>query len=55
MKQDFVEHNRIIAQYFNKYEETEERNQHIGLYEKWQTLAEILPVMEGTKWIHVGD
>ena len=32
MKQYFIEHSRIIAQWFNKYEEREESNQHI---EKW--------------------
>ena len=60
MKQCLVEWNSIIAQWFNtKYEGREEWNQHVGLCEKWWALvgswAEILPVVEGTKWTCVGD
>ena len=64
----------IIAQWFNKYEEREEQNQHFGLLEKVaayiykpqvynsKAAGSILksrhnfsPVVEGTKWICVGD
>ena len=59
MKQYFIEQNSVIAQWFTKNEGRQEWNQHIGVYEKWQTLiesqAEIPPVAEGTKWKCVDD
>ena len=53
MKRYFIGWNRVIAQWFTRYEAREERNQHVDLYEKWWALVgsqvKILPVTEGTK------
>ena len=52
----FVDVAELLPNYsISSYGEREEWNQQVGLHEKWQVLAEIWPVVEGSKWTYVGD